>query len=510
MPDTAVNDFAAALTQISNFDLQETRTLKKFLDRYLKPTSFLKSYFFPTKPEDVFKTEKILMDYIKRSQKAAPFVISGAVLNNRDGFTTDEYAPSRICPGRETTLAQLKKRGFGEAIFSELSDAARAVLLDILDFQELSDQITRREEIMCSEVLRTNGCVMRHLDSSNPTGDAEVHTIRFYSEVANPQLYTPLKSWSDPTADIMGDLRLMRAPITRAGNPANIVLMSPDVAECILDNTKIAKLLEARRMEFGVIDPKELPVGTSHWGALNIGGAMMDLISYDKTYENDEGVDTPYLPAGTVIVTGQNCGRGMYGAVTQIEESDREYHTYEGIRVPKRLTDAVSDKKKLFLTARPLFVPVAKSGWTSATVLFNSGDYDVTGISVAEREDVMAAGQPEQVNDGKFTVTVQKSGQAAYVVDFKITGALTADQGDAPRVGKWMGACLTLAGIDDIATIGYGSNGTDFTLLEQDATIKDELKANSFMFYLDANEGRTVRYIRDENDVVYTLYFTSH
>jgi hypothetical protein len=369
MADIPVSDMSLALTTMTNFDLQETRTLKKFLERYIKPTSFLKDFFFPTRPEDIFKTEKILMDYIKRGKKAAPFVISGAVYNARDGFTTDEYAPSRICTGRETTAAQLKKRGFGEAVFSEMSEAARAVLLDILDFQELSDMITRREEIMCSEVLRTNGCVMRHIDITDALSP-QVHTLKFYTEASNPQAYTPAKTWTDPTADILGDLRLMRAPVTRAGNPANIALMSPDVAECILDNTKIKTLLENRRMEFGAIAPKELPAGTSHWGVLNIGGAMIDLISYDKTYEDDSGVDTPYLPAGTVVVTGQNCGRGMYGAVTQIEETDREYHTYEGIRVPKRLTDATADSKKLFLTAKPLFVPVTKGAWTAADVIF--------------------------------------------------------------------------------------------------------------------------------------------
>ncbi len=370
MADTAVTDSQIGITQIENFDLHDPRTLKVFADRYVKPKSFLKDFFFPTTTADMFSTESVLIDSMKRSRKPAPFVISGSKDSSRDGFVTDEYKPPRIAPSRTMRVDDLKKRGFGEQIFnSNDKPNLRAVRMTVQDMNDMSDMITRREEIMCSEVLRTNACVMKHIDA-NGGADTETHTLKFYSGDANDQVYTPAKSWADASADILGDIYAMRKVIRTAGNPADILLVSADVADAVMKNTEIRSQLDNRRMETGNMKPMELPDGAVKICELNVKGAWVAVIMYDETYEDDDGNDTAYLPEGTAIMTAKACGRGYYGGVIQLEHSSDEFQYYEGRRVPKLIKDVKNDEKKLQLVAKPIMAPVAKMGWIASTVIF--------------------------------------------------------------------------------------------------------------------------------------------
>lgn len=369
MADKQTATSQIGFTEIENFDLHDPRTLRAFADRYIKPHSFLKDTFFPTTPADMFSTEAILLDDLKRTRKIAPFVISGSKDMARDGFVTDEYKPPRIAPSRTTRVDDLKRRGFGEEIFnSNGKPNLRAVRMTVQDMQDMSDAITRREELMCAETLITNGCVMKHIDPES-ADNSDTHTLKFYSG-ENDQVYTPSVSWSEGNADIFGDLYAMRQFVRGKGNKADILVVSADVADAILNNDKVYKQLDNRRIELGGINPKELADGAVEVCKLNIKGAWVTVVMYDETYENDEGVDTPYLPTGTAILTAKGCGRGYYGGVTQLEHGSDEFQHYEGRRVPKLIKDVNNDTKKLQLVARPLMVPVAKGGWIYSKALF--------------------------------------------------------------------------------------------------------------------------------------------
>jgi hypothetical protein len=356
------------LETIQDFNLQDPRTLKVFTDNLIKPKSFLKDFFFPTSAADMFATESVLIDNMTRGRKAAPFVKKGSKITDRDTFLTDEYMPPRIAPARKLTVDDLKKRGFGESLFNGNKPNERAVLYTLKDLQDLNDQITRREEIMCAEVLINNSCVMKHI---NENGDVvDTHTIKFYEGEANPQSYAPAKTWSDPTADILGDMAAMRKEVTKTGNRADILLVSPDVAEDILCNTEIRERLNNRRYDVGQVSPVALPEGAVEVCQLKVGGAVVTVVSYEETYQDDEGADVPYLPAGTAIMTAYKCGHGLYGGVAQLEEGSDEFQYHESRRVPKVIVDRENDEKKVQLVAKPIMAPNSKGAWISAKVVF--------------------------------------------------------------------------------------------------------------------------------------------
>ena len=124
-----------------------------------------------------------------------------------------------------------------------------------------------------------------------------------------------------------------------------------------------AALFEAEAPEGAL----ELPEGAAHIGTLNVYGKLIKIISYVETYEDDEGTITPYIPDGTVILTAPGAGRGLYGAVTQLEW-DGEFYSYPGRRVPKYLPNPQTNERMLTLSSCPVLIPRNKWAWVSAKV----------------------------------------------------------------------------------------------------------------------------------------------
>ena len=118
-------------------------------------------------------------------------------------------------------------------------------------------------------------------------------------------------------------------------------------------------------MEMGRIEPKELTEYVTNPGTFNFKGRKLDILVSDGTFEDENGTDTPYVPNGTAIVTAPDCGKGLYGGVTQLEQ-DGNFHTYAGTRVPQHIFTVRPPAKETQMTSRPLFVPKRKSPWSVA------------------------------------------------------------------------------------------------------------------------------------------------
>lgn len=350
-----------------DLDLTKTHTLLAAYEAIPKVPAFLKDRYFPTNAmTDVFNTDDVLVDYRDGSKKAAPFVVPtvGGKIIDRSAFTTDRYTPPLIAPQRTLSIDDLKKRGFGEAIFNNVAPADREALITLRDLRELDEMTTRREEIMAAETLINSKCVMKQWDGSNYD---TTETIQFYNGGSNPYQYTPAKGWDTSEGVILQDLNQMVLMLTRKGLAAEELVVSGDVADAIINNTAIQKLLDNNRMNLGGIAPLELPEGAAHIGTLNVFGKMIKIIAYVETYENDEGTVTPYIPDGTVILTAPGAGRGLYGAVTQLEY-DGAFYSYTGRRVPKYLPDPKTNVRTMTLSSCPILIPKNKGAWISAKV----------------------------------------------------------------------------------------------------------------------------------------------
>ena len=352
------------------FNFYDTHTLLAAVQKLDKPESFLRDRYFPTNPStDIFSTNDVLMEYRDGSKKLAPFVAprKGGVTILRKGSVMERYTPPTIAPRRNMTIDDLNKRGFGEALLSGETPETRSRALALNDFDELSNMIARRENAMAAEIMLTNGCVMKHIaDDKDATDDMEV---RFYTESSNPAIYTPETQWDQSGAKVLEDLEAMAYMLTSRGLRAVDLVCSPDVANAIVRNEEIKEFLNIRRFELGGVEPTELAPGAAIIARLNVRGRMINIISYDETYTDDAGKDQQYIKPGYCVLTAPAAGRALYGAVSQVEQSDGQWHTYAGMRVPKYLSDADTNQRSLTLTACPLLIPNNRNAFISAKVL---------------------------------------------------------------------------------------------------------------------------------------------
>ena len=352
------------------FNIFDTHHLLMAVEQLTPAPSFLLNRYFPTnEATDIFATDDVLAEYKDGSKKLAPFVAprKGGVTILRNGYTMERYTPPFVAPRRALTIDDLNKRGFGEALYSQLTPAQRQQVLLMKDASELGDFITRREEAMAAEVMLTGGCVMKHIADDADAGDEM--EIRFYNGEVNPSSYTPSVKWDEADADIIGDLDQMIQMLTKKGLRASELVCSPDVADAVVNNEKIQKLLDIKNYHVGEVNPVELPAGAAIVAKLNVRGRIISIISYDETYTDDAGADHLFIPSGKCVLTAPAAGRTLYGAVSQVEQSDGAFHTYPGKRVPKYISNAEGNTRSLTVSSRPLPMPNAKGCFISAEVL---------------------------------------------------------------------------------------------------------------------------------------------
>lgn len=110
------------------FNFYDTHTLLMAVQQLVPAATFLRDRYFPTNDaSDIFSTEDVLVEYRDGVRKLAPFVAprKGGVTILRKGYTMERYTPPFVAPRRTLTLDELRKRGFGEALYSQLTPEQR-------------------------------------------------------------------------------------------------------------------------------------------------------------------------------------------------------------------------------------------------------------------------------------------------------------------------------------------------------------------------------------------------
>lgn len=118
------------------------------------PSALLDRYFGQ---QSVSDAEEIHFDLIPGKRRVAPFVsplVEGKVVANR-GFVTRTFKPAYIKDKRRFLPTDAVKRGIGEQIGGSLSPQQRRDANLAFQLQDMLEMISRRQEIMASEALRT-------------------------------------------------------------------------------------------------------------------------------------------------------------------------------------------------------------------------------------------------------------------------------------------------------------------------------------------------------------------
>ena len=342
----------------------QTVTLLAVIDNTPPANTFLRDRYCPT--GQVFTTEEVLVEYRDGKKRLAPMVHSrmGSVQVGRDGFDAQKFAPPFFAPHRTITPDTLKRKQLGEALYRDRTPEMRRRILITQDMVELREMHLRREEHLASRLMQDGKIELMEYLEDKATGN--VVTLDYYT----PTSWAFLKSWSDPTANILGDIDSMADERKAKSLAAKELVVSPEVCEHIIRNDDVYRFLDNQRFQMGNIAPEELPDGVSRVGvARTFKGRLITIFSYEEKYTADDGTDTPYIDPGKVILTAPNMGHTNYGSITQMER-DEETYTRAGRHVPRLLANVRNDSTELRLASAPLPIPNAKFAFTPAEVIF--------------------------------------------------------------------------------------------------------------------------------------------
>lgn len=327
--------------------------------------TWFKNRYFPTQDGDIFPTSQVLIETKKGGQKMAPFVlpIVGGMVMEREGYEARVYEPPCINPKKKLTIDDLNVKGFGEDLYSEKTPEQRQEEVLGEDLSEMYDSIDRRIEWMCVQLLLNGQIVMHHVADEN-SGKTIPKVLRFYkTEDGFQNQYTPAKKWSEEGHDKYADLDAMVHIMNKNHCSASDLILSGDLAKDFVEDEKIQTLFNIRRMELGSITPIETPEGVGYFGTITVRGKNLNIFVVDANVDGE-----PLLAEGTVILTAPGMGRTLYGAVTQLEQSDNLYHTYRAQVVPKYIADPKKNIREVMLTSRPVPIPNDTEAWVVAKV----------------------------------------------------------------------------------------------------------------------------------------------
>ena len=344
-------------------NLENTATwAAAFLKNY-EPSMFLRKNFFSGL--ETFRGDKVIMDYKKGTRKMAPFVVPGnAALVARNSFQTKEYAPPMMAPARALNVKALKQRAFGENPLNPLSEAERASRVRAEDLKDLTDMIDRRIEWMCAQLLVNGQFTAEGYAEDGKEKVTDTVTIDGFTQ---KKTLSGDDLWSSDKADIYNQIKDVGVEMRKNGNNPTVMIANSKTITHLLNNPSLhEKMMIPNNALFASIQPSIVDSTVTRYAILTPGN--IEVYGYDDCYVDDAGATQSYIPDGYVIFTTKNIGKILAASVTQLME-DGEFHTFEGLYVPKEWTNTGADTRYIRQASASVPMVVDVDSWCTMKVL---------------------------------------------------------------------------------------------------------------------------------------------
>jgi hypothetical protein len=337
-------------------DVFSTGVLARVVAELEQPSSFLLDLFFPnTQSED---SEEIHFDIDQSKARITPFVapIRAGRVADEEGFKTGTFSPAYAKDKRIFDPDRPMKRAIGEAIGGNLTPQERRDMAVRRAVEDQLRMLTRREEVMAAEVLRTGKVTV--------SGDGYPTTVVDYGRDANLTVtLTSTLRWNDSAPTPLNDIEdWADLVMQKSGGVVTDVVMDTDAWQNFRDKTEVKDLLDTRR---GSRSQAEL--GPRAARKARYGGAIgdFDIWIYNDRYVDDDDTEQLFLPSGTVILSGPALeGVRAYGAIKD------EKAQYTALRYfIKSWLEEDPAVRFLLLQSAPLVVPYRVNASLCATVL---------------------------------------------------------------------------------------------------------------------------------------------
>ena len=287
-------------------DIFHPTVVAKIVNRLEPAKPFLLNSFFPNVQTEA--VEEIRFDVEHHRPRIAPFVspvVAGQVVQSQ-GYTTKTFKPAYIKDKRIFNAERALKRAIGEAIGGEMPPAQRMAAVFANELNDQINMLTRRQELMAAEVLRTGKTIIE--------GDLYPRVEVDFGR--DPDLTLRLVDaacWGEGVADPLQDVAEWSRLVTKkSGATANNVVMDLKAWQLFSAAPSVQELLDRQR---GTTTAN--PAVTGEGGRLVATIGDLNIWLYHSWFNDpDTNEQVPYLPDYTVILTGPELeGTRCYGAI---------------------------------------------------------------------------------------------------------------------------------------------------------------------------------------------------
>lgn len=344
-------------------NIYEPRYLAEVVRRNPPVHTFFRDTFFTN--IKTFATERVDIDIKKGDRRMAAFVhprVGGTPLKGT-GYSTESYKPPLLNPYDVTTADQLLQRLPGEDLYSGITPADRAIEKLTDEYNRLNDAATRREEWMAVQAIVTGQIPV--------VGPGVNETISF--GLTNIKTLTGTARWGQSAAKPLADLEgWVHEVLVNGFENVDMCIMGKTALDNFLGDAEVQKMLDNRRVEMGLIHPRDLPNGVQYVGHLN--RPNIDIYTYAEVYLDDwtdpsNPATSPLMPDNKIVLISSTPGFMMaYGLCTYIDDASRQWKTAQTSRLLRDYIEHHPDRHMLELQTHPLPIPDKADSWLVATV----------------------------------------------------------------------------------------------------------------------------------------------
>jgi hypothetical protein len=334
----------------------------------------LQDIFFPTADEDLFVSKEVAFDLDHGNFDIAPCVSKGYKNKNVVTWTATAVEPPR-CGVEATVDPTDRDRQLFESLCYQMGEGNRAIAFQ--DYKRIvasraADQIKRKIEVLCANVLLNNS-IVGTMDNS-PTDSTQVPIeIKYYDDAeGNAQRYLPANAWGQSGATPYDDICAMVDGLAVHGGEPKVLLMSPEAYACLANDEKYQEFFKSYHVLNSNLTGEDWAGGRKVAECV-FSGYPLEIIVYSGSYKDDNGQMIRFLSKGFVCILDKNVGHTLCGGAVLINPSavatdDLEFETFNQRRgkiIGSQFLDLNTQKANIRMESRPLPAPYKRWSWVT-------------------------------------------------------------------------------------------------------------------------------------------------
>lgn len=222
---------------------------------------------------------------------------------------------------------------------------------------------------MCTDLLLTGKVLMKHYANGDDAArgvNYDLKYLQFYDKEFKNR-YTFDGDFRKMSASLkIQEFYKMASELRKRGIRATDIVMASDVSMELMSKDDFLKFYDIAKVDFGDIKQTELPEGVVCNGRININGVVMTMFTYDEAYEDLDGQEKPFIPAGTILFLQPGMGETVYAQVTFF--SGGSFKSYAEKIVPRFVGSEKENTAEVQVFSRPVPYPYDWEGWLVANI----------------------------------------------------------------------------------------------------------------------------------------------